>query len=150
MAMNKMNIKNPITSSGKTILKEDKYDVVNDAMYLWGVYSNMYRNLPEEYERLLKEKRELGLKLKTINKSELKDYPEIKFLELETSEEAKEYLLDKKPSEIEVIIHDIKAMANTNYAFRTLRTRVAESYQQIKKAKDKTSSTYKMPLVGKV
>lgn len=148
--MAKMNINNPTTSSGKTIIKENKYDVVNDAMYLWGVYSDLYRNLPEEYERLLEEKRTLGLKLHTITKSDLKDYPEIKFLKLETSEEAKEYLLDKRPSEIQAIIRDIKSMAGTNYAFRTLRNNVEESIRQIKKARDKTSSTYKTPLVGKI
>ena len=119
---------------GMKFEKNSKYvNAVSDAMYLWGLHSKRYQTLLDEYNALLEKKKELDLPLKAIKKKDLAEYPEIEFLNITDENEAKEYLLDKTPKEINFICKQIEDMISTNYVYRTLISKIDDFSAEIRK-----------------
>lgn len=119
---------------GVKYTKENKYvSSVQDAMYLWNLHGERYRNLVSEYNRLLDRKRELGMALHCISKKDLANYPEIEFLYIEDEVLAEEYLGDKTPKQISFLCREIENMVQTNYVYRTLCSRVDDFTAEIRK-----------------
>ena len=110
------------------------------ALHLWDMYSESYNNIIPEYEELLEKKRELGLVLRPIKKTDLREFPKSEFLSITNRDIAKKYLDEKSEIEHLVIIHQVELIVNEDYVYRTLITKVSEYKAEIKKASIKRSA----------
>ncbi len=102
------------------------------AMGLWRQHSERYRTLKDEYEELLKQKRELNLALNAMTEAEVESYPEIEFLKIENEKDAEEYLLDMNPRQIEALAYEVEETVKFNYTYNTMISKVKDFRFQIK------------------
>ena len=105
-----------------------------EALDLWRKHHWNYQHLLIEYNDLLKMKKDLGLKLQTISKADLQDYPRSDFLSIKTEDEAMSYLLERDLRQLHRIISDIHRIVQTSYTYRTLIAKCDDYAVQIRKA----------------
>ena len=95
------------------MVAHSRQELIDEAMKLWKQHGSDYRSLLGDYEKLLDQKRDLiktgrmrKTRLEPIKKSDLREYPKIRFLDYNDEREARYFLtlLDSKEI-ISVIKH---------------------------------------------
>ena len=120
------------------IYQASREDLIIEAMEIWDIHSARYVTNLEMYHVLLKQKRELNIRLHTIKKSVLRDYPNIIFLKMESQEAAMSFLAALETKKIRKLIIDVQYTLHYDYCFVTVSNWVSEAMYQIKNHNNKT------------
>lgn len=112
-------------------------ELIERANFLWKKYGSEYRVLPDNYHYLLGLKRALiqtgqlkKVRLEPINKTMLREYPVIDFLEYRLENEAMRYINLIDTAAIACIIQEVEDYADSPLT-RTLRAKVYDYNHQI-------------------
>lgn len=119
---------NPMNAHSK-----EKEKLAREALGLWALYGERYRNTPELYSALLSEKMELGLPLhrgERLSKNTLADYPDIALLRATNQELVWKKLQSMDEAEILKAINEMENL-EFNYVFRTLQSLIVDFRYQI-------------------
>lgn len=114
------------------------------ALDSWRTHAAEYRNLLPRYQSLLAKKRwlkdhERGYKsmpLRKINKTLLEEFVKIPFFDIETEDEALDYIYELDYSELSCLLSTINN-ALEDRAYRTIRSRIGDYEYEIKNFKRK-------------
>ena len=117
--------------------------LIDKALYLWDLYSEKYRTLPDEYERVVAEARALKVRQNRISSQTKRDYPKIEFLSIDDRKTADKYLEGKTDAEITAIIHAIDLMVNEDFSYKSYVTAICDMKYRIK-YKDVTKKGYSL------
>lgn len=103
------------------------------ALQIWRAQHEEYQTIRDEYHELLEKKRELGLPLKAINTSILREFPtqNLDILRLETEEEVNELVSQKTEEQLAYSIKKMKEV-KSDYVYRTLCAKVNDYRNEIK------------------
>ncbi|MDO4612394.1 MAG: hypothetical protein Q4B29_02990 [Candidatus Saccharibacteria bacterium] len=101
-----------------------------EALGLWSLYGESYRETPGLYQMLYEKKKRLGIKSSSgrdlVPKRVFDDYPKIEILEEENREIVWDKLSQMTAGEVKFVIKQISALEDgaEAYAFRTLRAKI--------------------------
>ena len=128
---------------GARLIDKNRHnEAVAEAMHLWDLYGERYRNLLPRYHELLQKKREYNLRSRVVNKRDIDEFPQISFLYIENRDEAHEYLLNQTTAGIHRLCNRISEMVETNYSYRTLVTRCNDLAAELRRVQAHTKSIY--------
>ena len=127
------------------MVAHSRQELIDEAMKLWKQHGSDYRSLLRDYEKLLNQKRDLmktGRMRKTsldpIKKSDLREYPKIKFLDYNDEREAEYFLSLLDNREIVLIVKEVKDFADSALT-QTLKAKVYDYDYQIRHRDDRKS-----------
>lgn len=118
--------------------------LVRRADILWNRYSKNYQTMLQEYEILLEEKRQLGLKLYKIKKYDLNEWPELPLLYFENEDDMLQYVNSLEIHALQREIIDIDIWEGS-YLYSTLKTWISEARSQIRCKKSGRLSGFVSP-----
>lgn len=109
------------------------------ALYFYDLYSETYRSLVPEYQRLLEEKRSLGIRLYTLNHEVLNGFPESELLGIEKRSDAIGWIKNQNRTSLNNEMQRIDIIIKENYSYRSLVSWVEDAKAQIKAKKYKST-----------
>ena len=123
-----------------------RQELIDEAMKLWKQHGSDYRSLLGDYEKLLNQKRDMiktgrmrKTRLEPIKKSDLKEYPKIRFLDYNDESDARHYLTLLDSKEIAYIIKRIEDEFANSALTQTLKARIYDYDYQIRHCDDRRS-----------
>ena len=127
------------------MVAHSRQELIDEAMKLWKQHGSDYRSLLGDYEKLLDQKRNLiktgrmrKTRLEPIKKSDLREYPKIRFLDYNDEREARYFLTLLDSKEIISVIKEVENFANSALT-QTLKARVYDYDYQIRHRDDRRS-----------
>ena len=106
--------------------KQKRKELIEKALTLWARHAEEYRNLPYRYFFLLEEKTRLGLTPNQLPLTE-KDWPRIPLFYIINGDEAREWLKQKRTTEIYLMIERIEEAVGYNYAYCSIKEWVKDA-----------------------
>ena len=108
-----------------------------EAMVLWQQWNEDYRTKVIRYRFLLATKRQMKIEpLNKVPETAIRQYPNIPFLRILGSDEAKVFLENLPDDRLEALVDHILVVTSSDWVFRTLSTRIKEYEWEIRN-KDK-------------
>lgn len=116
---------------GKVFFNSEE-DLRSEALNLWRAHAANYRCLIEQYESLLKIKREKKIKLQMIKKHILEGYKPILYFQIKSEDSAASYLHSLSRGQLRILIYDIKENTRIGSSYYVIRNWIKESNELIK------------------
>ena len=105
----------------QTQYKSTRKELIREAMLLRHTYGEQYRTALQQLDDLLAEKRAKKIKpLEVVPKYVTRKFPKIPFFDIESEDEALEYIEEMEDKEISKMISEIKYDVLYGYEYRTV------------------------------
>lgn len=118
----------------------ERDSTIAEIVGIWRLCAESYRNVVEDYEELLEERRKLGLSLKGVKKQILTDFQKVRVFEFEEEDKVVEYLKDMEVENLKNTLRTIKK-ALDSYEYKTLTSTISifrdEIYRETSKRRRK-------------
>lgn len=115
---------------GKVFFNSEE-DLRSEALSLWRAHAANYRGLIEQYESLLKIKKEKKIKLQMIKKHILEGYKPILYFQIKSEDSAASYLHSLSRGQLRSLIYDIRENTRIGSTYYAVQEWIKESKNQI-------------------
>lgn len=108
----------------------ERDSITTEIVGIWRLYAENYRNVVKDYEKLLVEKKQLGLSIGGVKKQIIADFQEVYVFKLKKEDKVLNYLNNLEVEEIKEILKTMKN-AIESYEYKTLTSTISRFRDEI-------------------